>query len=114
VLPNPVAAGELQDARFLQPARRAEVHVLDARTAVAEPCQLQQSGETPVVPDGLFAFEQEREAFVKRQRAEIGLAALLVERGGHAGQLERVKDREGLFDQHTGSGVSVSDTSGVS
>ena len=82
--------------------------------AVAQSCKLQQAREATVVPHRLFALKQQRETFVKGQRREIGLATLLVERRGHAEQLERVQGRERLFDQHTGSGKRASDTSGVS
>ena len=76
--------------------------------------ELQQACEATIVPHGLFTFKQECQAFVKGQRGEIGLATLIVERRGHAEQLERVQGREGLFDQYTVSGVRENDTSVVS
>ena len=52
---------------------RAEAHILDARAAVAQPCESQQSREATVVPHRLFTRKRQREAFVKRERREIGL-----------------------------------------
>jgi len=64
---------------------------------------LEEPGEPLVVADGVFPVEQQREPFVKRERGEIGHAALFLERGGHAREFERVQRGERLFDQHVGA-----------
>ena len=99
VLPDPVAGGELQKAMSLQAARRAEVHILDARR-LAQPCELEQPREPTVVPHGLFAFEQERQTLLKRERGEIGQPALFIEGRRHAWEFERVQRTESLFEEH--------------
>jgi hypothetical protein len=114
VLADPVSAGKLQDARFVEPALRPVVDVFDARAAVAEARELEEAREAAVVPDRLLAFQQQGQAFVEGERGEIGLAALFVEGRGHAEQFERVQGRERLFDQHTSSEGREHDTSTVS
>ena len=60
VLADPFAAGELQQPTAFEPAFRAEVHVFDAR-GIAQPGELEQARQAPVMPAGLLALEEQRE-----------------------------------------------------
>ena len=57
MLPDPLAAGELQKRAALEPALRAEVHVVDTRR-MAKARELQESRELPVVSGALLALEE--------------------------------------------------------
>jgi hypothetical protein len=82
--------------------RRAEVDVLDAR-GDTEARELEEPREPAVGARRLFALEQEGEAILEAERGDIGHAALFLERGGHAGEAERVQEGERLFNQHARS-----------
>lgn len=91
MLPDPVAAGEPEEERAIQPAFDTEVHILDTGR-VPKARELQQSRQAPIVARELLAFQQERKAVVEREARDVGDAALLLQRGGHAGEAERVQE----------------------
>jgi hypothetical protein len=66
VLPDPLAAGELQEATAFEPALRAEVHVFDAG-GIAEPGELQQARQAPIMTEGLLALEEQREPLLEAE-----------------------------------------------
>ena len=94
VVVDPAAFDKLGKQRAIEPARGAVVDVLDARL-LAQLGVTQPSGESLIVAQRGFAFEQQREPFGV---AEIcGLAGCFdVDKGfGHALKAERIEAVEG-------------------
>lgn len=97
---NPVSTGEPEDERLIEAARRAEIEVLDAGPGQSELGQLEVSPHTAVMPSTQLSFEKEGEPILEGEAVDIGHGELLIESGGHAGELELVQAIDGLLRQH--------------
>ena len=96
MLPNPVAGGESEEERAIEPALDAEVHIFDAGR-MTEARDLEESREPAVVATELLAVDEEGEAFVEGQGRDLREAGLVSQGLGHAGEPERVQGTEGLL-----------------
>jgi hypothetical protein len=85
VVADPLASGEAEDEALVEPAGAAEVDVLGRRGKV-ELRHLQESGEAPVVAEGVLTLEEQGEPVLEREVTQIGHAHLLLEGVGHAGE----------------------------
>ena len=85
VLADPAAAGELQEQRPVQAARRAEVRVLD-RGRLAQLGVAQPAGQALVVPARRFPVDQRAEPVLARQVGRLRRVLQFGERVRHGGQ----------------------------
>lgn len=99
MLTDPVPSGQLEEMRAIEPALDAEVDVFDARR-VAEAGDVQEPREPTVVAAELLALEEEGEAVLEGERREVGNPGLLLKGLGHAGEAQRVEERERLLHEH--------------
>jgi len=93
------AVGEFGEEALVEVAFAGVVDVFDggahAQSRLAEAVL-----EASVCADGGLSVEQEPEAFVERERVDVGRALLVFEGGGHAAQLQGAKAIEGGVRQH--------------
>src|SRR5206468_12370860 len=71
VLPYPAGAGQFAHHAAVEPARRAQVQVLQTGR-LAQPCSLQPAGECRVGPFCRLALDQHPQLLVEGQLAAIG------------------------------------------
>jgi hypothetical protein len=98
---DPFAAGEAEEQAAIEPADGAVVDVL-GRGLLPQACEPQPGGEALGVALQRLAVDQQGEPVLEGQFGGIGLAPLLLERPGHAGQAEFVQALEGGVAQHGG------------
>lgn len=99
MLADPVATGEAEEDGAIEPARGLEVEVFH-RGGEAQGGQLEQAGEAAIGAGCDLAFEEQGEAIFEGEGVEIGLAPLLIEGLGHAGEAEFVQAVNRLLEQH--------------
>ena len=96
---DPLPGGETQDEGAVQSAWGLEVDVLDGGIEV-EPGVALEAHVAALFPFGLLAFEEQGEAVVEGQLADVGHGGLLLEGLGHARKPEFVKQVEGGLAKH--------------
>src|SRR6185437_3114540 len=100
VLVHPAARGELADDGLVQLAPRRVVDVLDARLAESELGLLEQPAETLVLEREVLGVDQQAEALVERQLADLGALLLLGPRRTERVEAQRLEFLDGRFVQH--------------
>ena len=85
VLADPVAAGQAQEQRPVEAARRAEVNVLD-RGGVPQLGGARARLEALLLPQRGLAFDQQAEPFGVVKGAALGIGCQFLESFGHAVQ----------------------------
>jgi hypothetical protein len=98
VLVDPAAGAELPQQCFLEAAARSCFDVLDASLRNAQLCVLQQARQASVVARLVLGIDEQREALVEAQRADLGVALLLLPGVGHVGQTQFVQFFDGWFE----------------
>ena len=96
---DPLPGGEAEHEGSVQPAGSLEVEVFDGGVEV----EFGEALETLVAalgPVGLLAFEEEGEAVLEGQLADVGHGGLLLEGLGHAREPEFVEQVEGGLAKH--------------
>ena len=96
---DPLSGGEAEDEGAVEAAGRLEVEVFDRRVEV----ELGESLEAQVAALGSFgplAFEEQRQAVLEGEFADVGHGELLLEGLGHAGQAQFVEQIEGGLAKH--------------
>ena len=101
MLPDPVAAGELQEEGAIEAALHAKVDVFDTG-GVAEPGDLEEPGEPPILAGELLPLEDEGEAILEGESGHIRDAGLFLEGLGHTGEAKGMQERERLLHEHEG------------
>ena len=101
---DPLGGGKLGDERFVQPPRGAPVDVLDTGARVAQLRGAQPGAQAPVGAGGEFAVDEQAEALLEAEFADIGHALLLDERGVHAAQAQLLEFIQGRVGEHGGGG----------
>jgi hypothetical protein len=99
---DPVAGDEAGEQRSVEPARCRQIDILDDGE-VSQPGEFQPGGEALVLPFDDLAIDHQGETILERQGGDVGLAALLVEGLGHAGQAEGDEAIEGGMSKHGGT-----------
>jgi hypothetical protein len=94
------ARGELTDDGLVQLAPRRVVDVLDARLAESELGLLEQSAEALVLSREMLGVDEQAEALVEGQLADLGALLLLGPRGGECVEAQRLEFLDGRFVQH--------------
>jgi hypothetical protein len=103
---DPLAGGQAEHERFIEPARVTIVNILNAGTQPQ--LGLSQARREPTVTsDGHLAIDQEAQTFFETERLALRQVHLLAERFGHAREPERQEFVEGRVIQHSGSPVLV-------
>ena len=98
-VPDPLPGGEAEHEGSVQPAGGLEVEVFDGGVEV----EFGVAFETLVaalLPVGLRAFEEQGEAVLEGQLADVGHGGLLLEGLGHAREPEFVEQVEGGLAKH--------------
>ena len=98
-VPDPLPGGEAEHEGSVQPAGSLEVEVFDGGVEVEFGVAL----ETLVAalgPVGLLSFEEQGEAVLEGQLADVGHGGLLLEGLGHAREPEFVEQVEGGLAKH--------------
>jgi hypothetical protein len=95
MLGDPLGSAQLLDLRPLESAGMAVVNIFqtggDLQLRVVQP-----RGQRPVLPPQPLSFDQQSKTFFEIQLADVGLAALLFQRLGHALQTQRQEFVQGL------------------
>ena len=99
VLADPGAGGELLEQATIEPARRAQIGVLD-HCVLAQPGLTQPASETLALPGGRLAVDQQAKPVFARQVIGGRVALHLDERVGHGGQAEAAQALDHGVDQH--------------
>ena len=107
---DPVTIDELGEEGALDAARRAQIDILDD-CGLAQASELQARDEPFVVPLGDLAIDHQAEPLLEGERGDIGLALLIVEGFGHAGEPEGGEAFMGVVDEHEVSFLLVSGSS---
>jgi hypothetical protein len=110
---EPLAVGEAGEQPVIEPAARALVEVLEVGGGVLESRLAQQRGEAPAAAVGDLALDEQREAVFERQGLRTRQRELLLERVGHAVELEGSQLVEGLLDDHRSVLLRVTGNNGV-
>jgi hypothetical protein len=103
---NPLAGGQAEHERFIEPARVTIVNILNAGTQPQLGLS-QASREPPVTSDGHLAIDQEAQTFFETERLALRQVHLLAERFGHAREPQRQEFVESRMIQPSGSPVWV-------
>ena len=103
---DPLAGGQAEHERFIEPARVTLVTILQAgpQPQLGLP---QASREPTVTSDGHLAIDQEAQTFFETERLALRQAHLLAERFSHAREPECQEFVEGRVIQHAGSPMLV-------
>ena len=96
---DPVALGERQHGRAVEPSRRPQVEVLDDRIA-AQPSGLQLAGEAAVLAVGGLAVDEQAEPLLEGEPGVGGGLELLGEGTGHAAQAQGLELLDRRVDEH--------------
>jgi hypothetical protein len=96
---DPATSGELLEQRAIEPARRAEVGILDDR-ALPQSGVAQSSIEPLVLSAGRLAIEQQAEPVLAGDVVGRRGVLHLDERVGHRGQAEATQAIDQGMDQH--------------
>ena len=82
---DPIAGDQLLEQATIETPDGAQVDILDDGS-LAQGRELEPGDQPLVLTRGDLALEQQRQALLEGKRLDVGLAALLVERLGHAGE----------------------------
>ena len=96
---DPLTGSEAQDERAVEAAAGLEVEVLDGGIEV----ELGVAFEpliSALLPVGLLAFEEKREAVLEGELGDVGHGGLFLEGLGHAREAELVEEVEGGLSEH--------------
>ena len=96
---DPVAVGELEEQRAIEPAGSAEVDILDAGL-MAQPRRPGASLEALLASQRHFVVEQEAEPFGMFEVARLGRGFERLEALGHAVEAEGMQKIDGRVGQH--------------
>jgi len=103
---DPLAGGQAEHERFIEPARVTIVNILQAGTQPQ--LGLPQARREPTVTsDGHLAIDQEAQTLFETERLALRQVHLLAERFGHARKPECQEFVEGRVIQPAGSPVLV-------
>src|SRR5215813_12622579 len=107
MLPDPLAAGQLEEESTVEAAVGAEVDVLD-NCRLAQPGLTQPAGKTLVLAAGRLAIDEQPKPIFATEFAGIG-GVLQLDKGiSHGSEAERAQALDGGMDQHRISLVSGS------
>src|SRR4029077_14707240 len=109
---DPVTGDEFLEQRFVEPAWRLHVDILDDRR-LTQASELEAGGETFVLTIDSLAVDHHRNAFLEGERGDIGLSPLLLQCFGHAGEPECDQAVVGGMREHIFSSVVVASPSDV-
>ena len=98
-LGDPVAGGELEEQRAVEPTRRLIVDVLDAG-GMTQPRDPGARFELLLPAQRLFIFEQQAEPFGVFEAARLGLVLQFLEAFGQAVETERIQLVERGMSEH--------------
>ena len=99
MLGDPAEVRDLAECGAIEAARRLEVQVLE-RGALRELGPAQPLAQPAGLALDELVLDQEREAFIERERARGWAGELLLERGGHAAQAQLVQLVKERLGQH--------------
>ena len=98
-VPDPLPGGEAEHEGAVQSAWRLEVEVFDGGVEV-ELGEALEAHVAALFPFGLLAFEEQGEAVLEGEFADVGHGELLLDGLGHAGQAQFVEQVESGLSKH--------------